>query len=49
MHSHGRRIAYLPLTVRYPDGTTALVTETDLRDYAGWTVRLRQLKYSNTR
>ena len=35
----GRRIAYLPLTVRYPDGTTALVTETDLRDYAGWHLR----------
>ena len=35
----GRRIAYLPLTVRYPDGTAALVTETDLRDYAGWHLR----------
>lgn len=37
----GRRIAYLPLTVRYPDGTSALVTETDLRDYAGWHLRRR--------
>jgi len=35
----GRRIAYLPLTVCYPNGTTVLVTETDLRDYAGWHLR----------
>lgn len=35
----GRRLAYLPLTARYPDGTTLLVTESDLRDYAGWHLR----------
>ena len=35
----GRRIAYLPLTVLHPNGTAALVTETDLRDYAGWHLR----------
>ena len=35
----GRRLAYLPLTVRFADGTTALVTESDLRDYAGLHIR----------
>ena len=35
----GRRIAYLPLTVHFSGGTTVLVTETDLRDYAGWHLR----------
>ena len=35
----GRRLAYLPLTVRFADGTTALVTESDLRDYAGLHLR----------
>lgn len=31
-----RRIAYLPLVVEYSDGTTVLVSESDLRDYPGW-------------
>lgn len=35
----GRRIAYLPLTVRYPNGTTVLFSESDLRDYAGLHLR----------
>ncbi len=35
----GRRIAYLPLTVRFDDGTTVLFSESDLRDYAGLHLR----------
>ena len=35
----GRRIAYLPLTVRFDDGTTVLFSEADLRDYAGLHLR----------
>ena len=37
--SDGRRIAYLPLTVRFDDGTTVLFSESDLRDYAGLHLR----------
>jgi alpha-glucosidase len=31
----GRRIAYLPLTLKFQNGTTVLFSESDLRDYAG--------------
>ncbi len=35
----GRRIAYLPLTLRFQNGTTVLFSESDLRDYAGMHLR----------
>ena len=35
----GRRIAYLPLTLRLQNGTTVLFSESDLRDYAGMHLR----------
>jgi len=37
--SAANRIAYLPLVLKYADGTALCVTESDLYDYPGWNFR----------